>query len=145
MGRIDHNTVYLCVHQRIYAIHNIGRHAHSGSAEQTSLRILCRVRILNLFFNVLDGDEPCQIPFLINDRQLFLSGPGKNLFCLLQVDSLLCCDQPVAGHALLDLFGIIGLKFQIPVRNNAHKLLSTLFRNGYTGDTEFTHQFIRIL
>ena len=57
MCRIDYDTIYLCIYESCYAIHNILCDTDSCTTQKTSLLVLCRQRILDLLLNILNGDQ----------------------------------------------------------------------------------------
>ena len=142
MGAVENHHVHLCIHKRSHSVKNICRDSHSGAAQEPSLGILCRKRILDCLFNILNGNQTYQIIVIIYYRKLFLPGFRKNALRLFQGNSLSGRNQTLRCHGFLDLLGKIRLKLQIPVGNDSYKL--SAFRDRHAGDSEFAHQSIRI-
>ena len=142
MGAVENHHVHFCVHQGAYPLQYIGCNADPGSAQKPSLCVLCRKRIFDGLFNVLDGDQPHQVIIVVYNRKLFLSCFGQNLLCLLKSNPCPGSDQALGSHGFFDLFGKISLKLKISVGDNPHQLTS--FRHRYAGNPELGHKGIRI-
>ena len=56
MGGIQHDYVYLRLYQGVHTLQHIAGDTYACAAEQSSLRVLGGIRILDLLFNILDGD-----------------------------------------------------------------------------------------
>ena len=54
---IDNDDIDMGSNQGIDTLHHVSGDTDTGTAEKTSLIILCRKRILDLFFNIFDGDQ----------------------------------------------------------------------------------------
>ena len=79
---IHNNDIYVSLYESFHTFHHVAGNADACTAKQTTLLILCGERILDLFFDILDGDKSLQMKIFVDDRQLFFSRLGKNLFCL---------------------------------------------------------------
>ena len=58
MRRIQYNDIDVCLHKLFHALQAVCRDTDRCAAEKTSLRILRRVRILDLLFDILNSNEP---------------------------------------------------------------------------------------
>ena len=142
MRGIDNDNIDMSLYQRIYTLQNVCCNTNSCTAQQTTMIVLGRQRVFDLFLNILDRDQTFEIEVLVNDRQLFFSCLGKDCLGLFQCDTFRSSDQILAGHAVLDLLCEILFEFQITVGNDTDKL--SALSNRYTGDTEFCHQIVGI-
>ena len=68
--RVDDERVDVGRHQRLGALHRVARDAYGRCHPQPSQRVLARVRVLDGFLDVFDGDQPLQPERLIDDQQL---------------------------------------------------------------------------
>ena len=93
MCAIQYNNVYLCLYQCSGTLQHISRDTDRCAAEQTSLCILGRIRVLDLLFDIFNCNKTFQIEIVIYDRELLFSRLGKNFFCLLNRCADLCRDQ----------------------------------------------------
>ena len=84
MGGIQNDNVHTGLHQCLHTLQHIGGDTYCCAAEQTSLAVLGRLGIFDLFLDILDGDESLQIEIVIYDGQLLLAGFGKDLLGLFQ-------------------------------------------------------------
>ena len=142
MGGIQNDNVHTGLHQCLYTLQHIGGDTHCCAAEQTSLAVLGRLGIFDLFLDILDGDESLQIEVVIYDGQLLLAGFGKDLLGLFQGDALFCGDQALGGHAFLDLLGKIGLELQVTIGDDTHQLAALGDR--HAGNAELGHQVVGV-
>ena len=142
MSGIQNNNVYVSFYQSIHTIQNIGSDTYCSSAEQTTLCVLCRQGIFDLFFNIFDSDQTTKVEIIIHDRKFFLSCFCQDLLCLIQSDAYLGSDQIFRSHGFFDLLGEICLKFQVTVGNDTYQF--SIFSNGYARDPELGHQVIGI-
>ena len=142
MRGIQHHDIHLRLHKGLHALQHIGRNADGRAAQKPSLFVLGGQRVLNLLLNILDGDETLQIEILVHNRKLLHTGLGQNRLGLLERNALPGCHQVLCGHAFLDRTVEIFLKFQIPVCDDAHQLLS--LGNGNAGNAELCHKVIGI-
>ena len=82
VGTVYHHHVHVGCHQSFDALHHVGSKSHAGAAQQPALGILCGQGILDLLFNVLDGDQAAQVEVFIHDGKLFLAGSAQDGFRL---------------------------------------------------------------
>ena len=143
MCRVENNYVYFCFHQGFHTIQDVCSDTYCRAAEQTSLCILCRERILDLFLNILDSNKTLEVKILVHDRKLLDTCLGKNLLCLRQGDALRSGNQMLRSHALFNLLREIFLELEVTVCDNTNQFSSLCDRN--TGNPELAHQLIRIL
>src|SRR5262245_66173871 len=59
------------LHQGGGALERVAGNADCGATAQTSERVLARVRILDGFLDVLDGDEPLEAEVVLDHEELF--------------------------------------------------------------------------
>ena len=142
MGGVEADGVHLGVDQRGDAIHHIAGDANGGGAEQATLTVLGGVGVLLGLLDVLDGDEAAQHVVLVHQRQFFDAVFGEDLARLFQRGAHRGGDEVFRGHDLGDLAGIVGLKAQIAVGEDADQL--AVFGDGHAGDAVARHQFLRV-
>ena len=121
MSCINNDHIHLGFYQCIYTVQNVSCYTYTGTAQQSSLLVFGRIWIFDLFFNILDGDQSAEISIFIYNRKFFFSGSGKDLLCLVQCNSLRCCDQSFACHTLFDLFAKICFKLQVTVCDDTYQ------------------------
>ena len=126
MCRVYNYHVNFGFYQCLYPVEDVCCHADTCSTEKSALRILGRVRILDLLFDILYRDKSGEIAVLIDDGKLFLSCLSEDILGIIKRYALLGSDQPLTCHALTDLFIKISLKLQITVCDDTHKFLGTL-------------------
>ena len=68
---IDHEHVHVCSDQRRRAITGVARNAHRRPHTQPAEVVLGRIRVLDLFLNIFDGDQTLELEIAIHDQQLF--------------------------------------------------------------------------
>ena len=69
--RVQHQNVYLRIHQSMRTLQHICSDADGSAAEQAALFVTGRVRELYCLFDILDGDKTLEIAFAVYQRQLF--------------------------------------------------------------------------
>ena len=76
MGGIDDNGIDTSVHECLYAIERIARHANAGSHPQTSLVVLAGRRVILNLGDVTISDKPQEMSVLVHY--------GKFLYLILE-------------------------------------------------------------
>ncbi len=139
---VEYDDIDLRINKCRYSVEAVCGNSYSCTAEESSLLILSGERILDLLLDILDGDESLEVEIIINDGELLLASLCKDLLCLIEGDTLLRGNEVLAGHALLDLLAVIGLKLKITVGDDTDEFFALGDR--YTGDPELSHEIIRI-
>ena len=142
VGGVEADGVHFGVDQRGDAVHHIAGDANGGGAEQAALAVLGGVGVLLGLLDVLDGDEAAQHVVFVHQRQFFDAVLGEDLARLLQRGAHRGGDEVFRGHDLGDLAGIVGLKAQVAVGEDADQL--AVFGDGHAGDAVARHQFLRV-
>ena len=139
VGAVEHQHVHARVEQRAGAVEDIVRHADGRGAQQPPRSVLGGVGVLHDLFDVLDRDEPPEVVFLVDDRQLFDAVMAQDLLGLLQRRADLAGDEPLARHDLGDLAAEVFFKFHVAVGDDADELV-LLVHDRNAGDAVFRHQ-----
>ena len=126
---IHHNNIYFCLHELFHTIQTICSDTDCCAAEQSSLGVFRRQRILDLFLYILDRNEPFQVPFIIYDRKFLFSGFCEDLFRLFQSNPLFRRDQSLRSHGFFYLLREVFFKLQVTVRNDSDQFASLRDRN----------------
>ena len=92
MCRIDNDNINMCLNKCIYTVKNICCNTNTCTAEQTSLSILCRQRILDLLLNILDCDQTLEVEVIINNRKFLFAGLTEDLLGFLKCHAFLGCN-----------------------------------------------------
>ena len=100
---IDNDCIYLGLYKLVYSVADIRCNTNGCGTEKSALCILGCIWILDLLLDILDCNKSLQHHVIIDDRKLLFSGFSENCLCLLECDTLFCCNEILRCHGLLDL------------------------------------------
>ena len=142
MGRIQTKDIHPSLHQSSHPVQHILGGADGSADQQTPLLVTGRIGINLRLFNILNGDKALQAEILIYNGQLLNFMPAQDLLGLCQCGTFRCSDQILLGHHAVDQLGHIGLKFHIPVGNDANQL--PVVADRHAGNLILGAQFVRL-
>ena len=119
---VHDDAVHLGGNQRCHTVHHIRGDADRCAAQKTPLGVLGGVRVFDLLFDVLDGDQALEVEIVVHDGQLLLAGLAQDPLRLFQRDADLRRDQVLLGHGLGDLAVEVCLELQVAVGDDADQL-----------------------
>ena len=120
MCTIKYNYVYLGINQGSYTLQYISCNTNTGTAQKSSLCILCSQRVLDCLLNILNCDKTFQIIIVIYDRKFLFSCGSQDLLGFFQCNTFLGSNQSFRSHGLLDLLAVVCLELQVTVRNDTN-------------------------
>ena len=103
MGGIEHYYIYPVVYELFCMGNVIGANAQGSTYNEPALVILGRVWILLYFFYVLDGDQPLEVSFIVNNKEFFNTMLMQQGFRFFEGNADLGGYQVFAGHHISDL------------------------------------------
>ena len=101
--RVHDDHVYLGVDKLLYTVDAVRRNTDRRAAEQTSLLIFRRQRILDLLFYIFDRNKSFQVKIFVYNRKLLFSRFRQNLLRLIKSNALRRGDEAFGCHGFLDL------------------------------------------
>ncbi len=146
MGGVDDNHIDAGGHQRGDTFLAVGTDPDRGTDTQPADIVLAGIGVLAYLLDVLDGDQPLEVPLVVDHQQLFdpvlvqvllglfESGPGRH------------GHQIFLGHDIGDRLVEPGFETQVAVGEDADQL--AFLADGNTGDPVGLHQvesFINLL
>ena len=141
MRRVNRQRVHTRLHQRRRTLKIIAHRSNRSRNPQPPLRVLRRVRVLQLLLNVLDRDQPLQLILVVHHQQLLHAMLMQDVLGLFQRRSNWHRDQVLLRHHRVDRKVGPRHKPQVAVRQDADQLL--VLRHRHTGDLEPPHHLKR--
>ena len=130
-------------HERRHPFEGVRRRADRRADEQSAVFIPGGIGVLDGFFDVLDGDEPFEIPLVVDDGKLFDAVFAEDLLRLFERGADGRRHEPVLGHHVGDGLFEIAFKAQIAVGEDADEL--AVFGDGNAADAVLFHERHRVL
>ena len=142
VGGVQRQHVGPRFHQSGHPVQHVGGNADGGAHQQASFVVAGGIGVDLGLFNVLDGDQALEMELIVHNGELFHLVAPEDLLGLLQRGALLCGDQVVLSHHVIDQLAHIGLELHIPVGDDADEL--SVVADGYAGDLILGAQLIRL-
>ena len=141
--RVDHQHVDTRVDERACALPGVCADTDRGADAQPSLLVLCRLRELDPFLDVLDGDQPLQPSVRVDDRQLLDLVAMEDRLRLRQRRPERGCHQVARGHQRRHRLRRVGRETEIAVRQDPDER-AHLVGDRHAGDVVRRHQVERV-
>ena len=120
---VHHDGVHASARQCLDAFFGALAHAHSGAHAQLACGIACGVGEVELFGDVLDGDQALELKGVVDHQKAFQLVFVEQVLGLLGGRAFGHGDQTLTrGHDFADLLVIAGLKAQITAGDDADDL-----------------------
>ena len=116
--RVDDEHVGTGLGERLRALERVGSDADRGADLKPTLRVLRRLRELDLLLDVLHGDEPAQMAVGVDDRELLDLVAMEDLLGLRERRPHRSGDEVARGHERRDELVDVVLEAKVAIRED---------------------------
>ncbi len=144
---VEHEDVDVGVNEGLGTLDRVFRDANRRAAAQPAQGVFRRVRILDRFLNVLDGDQALQPELFVDDQQFLHLVLVQDLARAIERRPYRDGDEVLARHDVGDRPVHVRLEPEIAVRQNADELafLAAVVGDRHAGDAVLLHQLQRFV
>ena len=139
VSRIDHDSIYSCIHQSLHTFHCIRSHSHTRSHTQTPFRIFASHWFIFRLGYILISYQTDQFIVFINHRELLYLMFLQDLCSRFQISRLISGNQIIFCHHLIDTLVHITFKTKVTIRYNSNKISIVIYYRN-TANLIFSHQ-----
>ncbi len=140
--RIHHQHVHFSRHQLLGALQEVGAGPHRRAHAQSSLRIFRRVRILQLFLNILDRDQALERVLIVHHQKFLHAVMMQNLLGLFERGAHRNRDEILLGHHVGDRKIVARFESQIAIGQDSDQ--PAVLGHRHAGDAVAFHQRERV-
>ena len=141
MSGIDRQHIRPCANHFSCPLKEISGRADGSADTQTPFGILGSVRILQLFLDVLNRDQPLELVLIVHNQQLFDAMFVEDQLGFFEGCSDRDSDEVVLGHHIADRDVRPSFKAQIAISQDSNEALAA--RDRHARDLIAPHHFQR--